>query len=210
MALRPWPWFCQYVTLLQPPHCHILHKRTFYIRYNVMKIIWDSIFFLKRKRMKWGCWFSSDSGFESLVWPPQQMNRRHFFLRTPSLGNCSTSEAWLIFLLLIFQRRSRHDHWLSINYKCCTGAWLFQRAASRLNYPPPRGGKTFWFFRRLSNTHSDFNVSLSGAASAWPANLKHGEKITGQNPRPQRATTMNSDAAKRLDRLNILPWIWLK
>lgn len=34
--------FCQYVTLVQPPHRHLLHKRTFYTRHNVMKIIWDS------------------------------------------------------------------------------------------------------------------------------------------------------------------------
>lgn len=112
------------------------------------------------------------------------MNRRHFWT-----WNCSTSQARLIFLFLLwFQRRSGHDHWLSINYESCNGAWLFQRAASRLNYPPPRGGKTFWFFRRLSNTHSDFNVSLSGAASAWSANLIRSEKITGQDPRPRRAT----------------------
>lgn len=38
-ALAEFHQFCQYVTLVQPPHCHLLHKRTFYTRYNVMKII---------------------------------------------------------------------------------------------------------------------------------------------------------------------------
>lgn len=54
----------------------ILHK--IQCNENLFETI-ETIFLKKRKRMNWGCWFSSDSGFESLVWPHRQMNRRHFF-----------------------------------------------------------------------------------------------------------------------------------